>query len=606
MKKEDQNIEVVEMPCESPTKLQMKRKLATLELKNDENRKKIKLLHQSKRRLKKKVTNLKEIMKSIKKSKVMQDDSFEILNSVAACSEEFLYRQMCKKTSLKLPTKYSPQLRRFALTLHYLSPRAYRYVRNTFNLALPHKRTIAKWYEHINGDPGFTHESFKALEGRIEESETPLLFALMMDEMAIRQHVEFDGKSFHGYVNFGTEEGDDTLPVASNVLVFLVVCINDNWKLPIGYFLINSLDSHQRSSLVHQSLVLLHNVNAKVVSLTFDGVATNLAMAKKLGCDFNPHQLKTTFQHPSNPQQNIAIFPDVCHMLKLVRNTLGEKKSIVDDEDNMVDWKYVCALEKLQESEGLHIANKLKSSHINFFTQKMKVSLAAQLLSNSVADAIEFCNKDLKFSEFAESDATVKFIRVFNLLFDILNSRSLYHEGYKKALCIGNMTSIKEVLADCKTYILGLKTSKTGPTIIKSQRKTGFLGFVICIESLLYVCEDLISSPVPLLKYLPTYKLSQDHLELLFSIIRYQGGCNNNPTARQFKSAYKKLLVKHELKSSRTGNCLPFGEVAILSVPSTHVPTDVINLTTKHQKVITNDENDPKHDIVFWASLMNY
>ncbi|KAK3872732.1 hypothetical protein Pcinc_022202 [Petrolisthes cinctipes] len=55
------------------------------------------------------------------------------------------------------------------------------------------------------------------------------------------------------------------------------------------------------------------------------------------------------------------------------------------------------------------------------------------------------------------------------------------------------------------------------------------------------------------LQYLLTYKLSQDHLELFFCAIRASGGFRNNPTALQFMSAYKRLLLRHEIKSG-TGN----------------------------------------------------
>lgn len=41
----------------------------------------------------------------------------------------------------------------------------------------------------------------------------------------------------------------------------------------------------------------------------------------------------------------------------------------------------------------------------------MKVPLASHLLSPSVADAIEQCNKDLKNEDFQESEGTVEFIR---------------------------------------------------------------------------------------------------------------------------------------------------------------------------------------------------
>lgn len=56
--------------------------------------------------------------------------------------------------------------------------------------------------------------------------------------------------------------------------------------------------------------------------------------------------------------------------------------------------------------------------------------------------------------------------------------------------------------------------------------------------------------------YLLTYKLSQDFLETFFSAIRSRGGFNNNPNVLQVKSAYKRLLIRHEIKQFDTGNCL--------------------------------------------------
>ena len=47
-------------------------------------------------------------------------------------------------------------------------------------------------------------------------------------------------------------------------------------------------------------------------------------------------------------------------------------------------------------------------------------------------------------------------------------------------------------------------------------------------------------------KNLSTYKLSQDYIETFFSALRSKG-FNNNPNAQQFESAYKRLLVRHEI-----------------------------------------------------------
>ena len=41
--------------------------------------------------------------------------------------------------------------------------------------------------------------------------------------MAIRQHVEWDGNKYHGFIDMGTEVDDDCLPVAKEALTFMVV-----------------------------------------------------------------------------------------------------------------------------------------------------------------------------------------------------------------------------------------------------------------------------------------------------------------------------------------------------------------------------------------------
>ena len=59
----------------------------------------------------------------------------------------------------------------------------------------------------------------------------------------------------------------------------------------------------------------------------------------------------------------------------------------------------------------------------------MSVKLAAQTLSNSVADAIDFCREELGMKEFEGSAATTSFIRTIDRLFDICNVRNFSDKG---------------------------------------------------------------------------------------------------------------------------------------------------------------------------------
>lgn len=173
------------------------------------------------------------------------------------------------------------------------------------------------------------------------------------------------GKKYQGYIEMGTGLDDDSIPLAKEALVFMVVGINHSFKLPVAYFFIDGLSGKERAGLVQQCLTRLHDAGVDVVSLTFDGCAANLAMAKSLGCVLEAHSanFKTFFSHPST-KENVYVFLDACHMLKLVRNTLGDKQSLVDPKGGLVQWRFVDHLQKFQENEGLHLGIKLRLKHV--------------------------------------------------------------------------------------------------------------------------------------------------------------------------------------------------------------------------------------------------
>lgn len=52
---------------------------------------------------------------------------------------------------------------------------------------------------------------------------------------------------------------------------------------------------------------------------------------------------------------------------------------------------------------------------------------------------------------------------------------------------------------------------------------------------------------------------------VVFCSIRAMGGYNNNPSSRQFQSAFKKLVVQlHNVGNFSTGNCIPLENIDIL------------------------------------------
>ncbi|KAL4718703.1 hypothetical protein ACJJTC_011322, partial [Scirpophaga incertulas] len=523
-------IEKTVTPEITPRKIKLMKKLEKSTALGENRKKKLAALRSKTWRLQKKTAEMSTVIQELKTRSLINQESADLLSSIDVVNRDFLKKFLCKDSTAR---KYTPELRKFALTLHYISPKAYNFVRKQFNTCLPHTRTLSRWYQCIDGNPGFSSESIKAVKilHDINKNKNPLhktLCALSFDEMAIRKGVYFDGNNCIGFVNFGNEVESDSDQLAKDALVFMLTCINGSWKIPLGYFLINGISAEQKASLVKICIeTLSQDCGVDILSLTFDGCATNLSMAKILGCKLESiDSMNPTFTVGND---KIVIFPDPSHMLKLIRNTLGEKGPILDPQGRVISWDYVKSLVELQDNEGLHLGNKLNKSHINFVKQIMKVKLAAQVMSESVANAIEFCDTELKISDFKNSEGTVDFIRKINNLFDVLNSRNLKSYTYKKPLYQKNFPEIKKIFGRHGCIFNELK---------------------------------------------------------IRGAIRAKGGFNNNPSAQQFKSAFKRMLVHGEIKHITSGNCIPLEHMNILTLTN---PELAINKTSEKSRLIDND-----------------
>ena len=133
-----------------------------------------------------------------------------------------------------------------------------------------------------------------------------------------------------------------------------------------------------------------------------------------------------------------------------------------DDRGGVIQWRFIEELHKLQAAEGLRLGNKLKAAHIDWTRAKMKVNLAVQALSASVADSIEYCDGDVKLPQFAGSAATVRFIRVVERLLDVLNSRNPLGKGSKAPLRVANKNQWDPFLEEARLYLIRLKDASTG------------------------------------------------------------------------------------------------------------------------------------------------
>jgi hypothetical protein len=221
-----------------------------------------------------------------------------------------------------------------------------------------------------------------------------------------------------------------------------------------------------------------------------------------------------------------------------VRNALGEWKTLMDGENNIIAWDHIVRLYEYQKIHGFTLANKLTKQHVLFQKNKMKVKLAVQVLSKSVANSL-LTMSQLGIEHFENVGATVQYLELFDSLYDIMNSRTLAETFGKAPLQQKNEEDWKSVFQKAVVYISGLKTA-SGQNVLHSNRYASFLGWLVNIKTMTELFSYIVKTGD--LKFILTFKLSQDPLENFFSSIRMACGNNNNPTSIQFKSAFQSLL----------------------------------------------------------------
>ena len=264
--------------------------------------------------------------------------------SFSGVPKQVMQRILRRQHNSKFRAEYPDELKSFAMTLQFYSARAYQYVRRTFDLALPTPRQIRAWYGGVNGEPGFTQSAFSALQARVESnaaSGRETVCALMLDETAVRRHVEHVNGNYYGYVDVGSGDVDDSTPVARDALVLMVVSVNGSWKLPTGYFLVDGMSGQERANLVTESLHRLHAVGVRTVSLTRDGPSCHFAMLHSLGAKFTINDMNPSFPHPADHLLRVYVILDVCHMLKLLRNSFADGLILKISDGETIRWKYI-------------------------------------------------------------------------------------------------------------------------------------------------------------------------------------------------------------------------------------------------------------------------
>lgn len=372
--------------------------------------------------------------------------------------------------------QYSEAVRAFAFTLHSYSSRSYAFVRSKFNNHLPDPSCIRSWVSNLTGhcEPGICPEALRAIKkiaNDMTQKNKKFICSLAWDEMNIKRHVNWNESKnkFVGFISNGRNDVNGELPVASQALVFLLTGINAEISIPVAHFFIKGLLAEEKAALINKIIIEITRAGGFLINVTFDGYANNFAACRILGASFKLSDLRPFFLNPIDDTK-IHITCDACHMIKLIRNCLASEQKISDDTGASIEWRFFQNLENCRINEHF-VSHKLTKKHIQWFRNKMNVKLAVQVLSNSVSKSMEYLAEH-NLKGFENSEATSKFSKIFNDLFDIFNSKKPGSKNiFKNPICSTSAPTIFATLNEASVYIEKLKLH--GKNILKSGKRTG-------------------------------------------------------------------------------------------------------------------------------------
>ena len=438
--------------------------------------------------------------------------------------------------------RYSKEMRAFALSLYHVSGKAYRLVSKLFYL--PSKSSLRRWVSGMSKSPELNDEAMKVIETKVRSmTEHGRLCSLCLDEMSLKNNLFYDSYSDEvvGFENYG--KGEKTATVATSAIVVMARGITENWKQPLGYFLVHeSCNSAKVKEIIDEAIEKLHTIGLMVMCIVTD-----------LGSNFHQltRELGVTPSQPWLTHEGRKIFYlfDPPHLIKAIRNNL--MKYNFQFGKFVASWKDIRILYEKDSVLSIRCCPKLTDKHLNpNGFQKMKEKLATHVISHTVAAAI------LTYVSLnalpPSATGTAEFLLKFDEIFDSLNSSNLNSpEPHRRAMSASSVH--KEFIPQAINFVQSLKVMNVATGEDVTNKLRCIKGFQITLQALLLLWDELQQEHS--LKFLMTRHLNQDALENFFGSVRQQGGNSDSPTPIQFSRAFRKLFFDNFLAPS-VGNCI--------------------------------------------------
>ncbi|CAB4010182.1 Transposable element P transposase, partial [Paramuricea clavata] len=448
--------------------------------------------------------------------------------------------------------RYHPHIIRFCLSLHAKSPAAYKELRESGVLVLPSERTLRDYRNFFKPRAGFHRDNVERLKNQTSQYfDIQRYVVLSFDEMKIQSKLVFDKHSNEliEFADLGEEElnvSSGSSDPATHALVFFVRGAASDLKYALAYFLTKDVTSYQIMPLFWKAVSILELLcNLWVCAAVSDEASPN-RLFYQLHANLIEPDVEVVHYTPNLfvPGRNIYFFSDAPHLLKTTRNCLfnsgsGKRTRSMWNNGKYLLWEHIAKLYNSDLDSGLNQLPKLTVDHIALKSySKMKVSMAVQVLSNTVAQALQ------RHYSSAEAQGTANLCKMMNDFFDCMNVRSTTEYQRKRNALLAPYRSADDERFDWLQnlfleYLTNWKSSTESREGAFTDDDRGrmfliiqtFKGLTMTVKSAIAITKCLLSEGF---EFVLTERFCQDDVEEYFGYQRAQGRRSDNPSAAEF------------------------------------------------------------------------
>ena len=409
------------------------------------------------------------------------------------------------------------------------------------------------------------------------------LCVLHVNEISIKERLHYDPHKdrLDGFEELGNNTTHHN--IANHASVFMVRGLCEKWKQTIGYFFTSGpMKVTHLKTLTVEAIRTLRECGLDCICLICDQGSNNQSLMR---------HLNVSVTHPSFhvDDKDVYVLHDTPHVLKNTRNNMKNSGYVWGGK--IVSWRVIEDVYLYDQTRQIKMLDKITKKHVYLqgFGTKMRVRLAAQILSHRVAAAIETMVqvKHLQGEEADVAMATAAFCDAINSLFDVFNSHSRGGK-YPLARAIQSGSPHFEYLDSCldwlaTMYVPGKEGQRQLPCIQAWQMN---------IHSLKAIWEYVQGAGM---SYLITNRLNQDALENFFSLICAKNRQDDRPDSNRFKAAYRDLSVQSVFKLSSVSNCEEDVDHFLLGIDQLHHSDNSVtdDHTYASSQQAQADPNDP-------------